>query len=339
MNEVGRNDGTLGAVVGDLVAYVTESRPFDVIPTGLAELDAVIGGGLRRRQLTALAGPPGVGTSTLALTIAREAAIRSRVPTLFIAPDAEHHELITRVVAAETKVPVNHLRAGDLNDADISKLGRIQPDVEQATLIFSANWLRPKQPLDGALEDYATSVNLGLVVVDFPPDSRRVVRALKIAAQQHNTAVVVCIKTPIHCGDPLDAGPTMLEAARAATGLDELADLIIGLHRPDAYVKDSLRPGEADISVLKHRYGPTRRLAPIAFPGPLRPIRRHHLASLIDDQPRQRPSTAHRCITTRPMRTGAGESDLGAHSAIPAHSGGGSTGIRYRTGLDGSRPH
>ena len=56
--------------------------------------------------------------------------------------------------------------------------------------------------------------------------------------------------------------------------IEQDADMVILLHREDAYEKESPRAGEADFIVAKHRNGPTdddhRRL-----PGPLQPVRRH----------------------------------------------------------------
>jgi replicative DNA helicase len=48
--------------------------------------------------------------------------------------------------------------------------------------------------------------------------------------------------------------------------LEQDADMVILLHREDAYEKESTRPGEADLIVAKHRNGPTRDVV-VAFQG------------------------------------------------------------------------
>ncbi|HET7329128.1 MAG TPA: replicative DNA helicase [Nocardioidaceae bacterium] len=52
----------------------------------------------------------------------------------------------------------------------------------------------------------------------------------------------------------------------AHNSLEQDADMVILLHREDAYEKESLRPGEADMIVAKHRNGPTKDVV-VAFQG------------------------------------------------------------------------
>lgn len=52
----------------------------------------------------------------------------------------------------------------------------------------------------------------------------------------------------------------MLSDLRDSGVLEDNADLVILIHREDAYEKDSPRAGEADLIVAKHRYGPTATL-------------------------------------------------------------------------------
>jgi replicative DNA helicase len=49
----------------------------------------------------------------------------------------------------------------------------------------------------------------------------------------------------------------MMSDLRESGAIEQDADIVILLHRPDAYEKDSPRAGEADLIVAKHRNGPT----------------------------------------------------------------------------------
>ncbi len=238
----------------------------DALPTGFGDLDETLGGGLRRGQLTVVAGLPGVGPSVLALGLARAAALRHGLPTLFMAPDSSQREILCRVVAAEAAVPVSHVRAGRVAAGDTEKLRRFQSRVHEAPLILSAGWLAPAPvPLDEAVGDYARTV--GVAVVDATPDDADVVRSLKIVAQRFDIVLVVTVKTGL-VHPPLDrtVRPRLADL-RGPANLAELADLVIALHRDDMFDPRSKRPGEADLEILKHRYGPTRELPPVAFQG------------------------------------------------------------------------
>jgi len=56
------------------------------------------------------------------------------------------------------------------------------------------------------------------------------------------------------------------EGIATHNSLEQDADMVILLHREDAYERESTRPGEADFIVAKHRNGPTANVV-VAFQG------------------------------------------------------------------------
>jgi replicative DNA helicase len=58
----------------------------------------------------------------------------------------------------------------------------------------------------------------------------------------------------------------MLSDLRESGSLEQDADLVILLNRPDLYDKESDRAGEADFDVAKHRNGPTKTIK-VVFQG------------------------------------------------------------------------
>ena len=58
----------------------------------------------------------------------------------------------------------------------------------------------------------------------------------------------------------------MLSDLRESGSLEQDADMVILIHREEAYNKDSPRAGEADLIVAKHRNGQTQDIA-VAFQG------------------------------------------------------------------------
>ena len=72
-----------------------------------------------------------------------------------------------------------------------------------------------------------------------------------------------------------DKRPQMSDL-RESGAIEQDADVIILLHREDAYEKESPRAGEADIIVAKHRNGPTDNIV-VAFQG--------HYARFVDMAP------------------------------------------------------
>ena len=90
-------------------------------------------------------------------------------------------------------------------------------------------------------------------------------RSLKLLAKELNTPVVALAQ--LNRGPELrhDKRP-LLADLRESGSLEQDPDLVILLHREDAYLRESSRPGEADLIVAKHRNGPTGEIT-VAFQG------------------------------------------------------------------------
>jgi replicative DNA helicase len=235
-----------------------------VIATGHVQLDQVLAGGLRPGTVSLVAGIPGVGTSTFCLGVARRAALVDRVPTAVIAPDAPEQEILARVVSAEAKVPLNHLRGGDLTPDDVAKVERKRALLLEAPLVVTAGWHRPAETevVVGTVEDQLRA-GAKLVLVDGTPQAEPHTRELFLALKTlalRSRAVLIVASTMTMPDQRRTDRPT-IEDLRDYRSTADLVDLVIGLHRPDMHDLDCTRAGEVDVEILKHRYGPTRRLA------------------------------------------------------------------------------
>lgn len=256
-----------------------QRRSTSVVPTGFAKLDRELCGGLRRGQLAVIAGETGVGTSTFAVNVATHTSVRCGAPAVFVAPDSSRYEILTRVTAAVAKIPVSRIRSDELTEDDREKLRRKLDDLRRAPLHISAGWPDAVTPSRVAAEIESWCRNgAELAVVDgtalTEPHSRDLVRGLKVLAQRESMAVIFATKT----STPKErAGqPPRISDLSAHADLADLADLVLLLHRNDMHDHLSLRPGEADLEVAKHRYGPTRNLV-LAFQG--------HYARFVDLNP------------------------------------------------------
>jgi replicative DNA helicase len=239
------------------------------VPTGFQEVDETLHGGLRVGQVTLIGGIAGVGTSTFALGLARNAAFREGLKTLFIAPDSSEREILFRVIAAETRIPLSHLRRGHLHNSELDKLKRHREALTTAPLLVNAGW-----PVEGTVDTLFDSAQVWrshgvrFLVLDGTSGAeghtRELVKRLKTLAIKHRTTVVVVAKAVVP--EHRQSARPVLEDLREYEEIADLIDLAIMLHRDDMHDWDSTRPGEADLEIIKHRYGPQRRTT-IAFQG------------------------------------------------------------------------
>ena len=255
------------------------------VPTGFTTLDEALGGGVRRGELTVVAGRSGLGTTVLVLGLSRLAALRHRLGVLAIAPDQDALDLHVQMLSAEARVPLNQLRYGPLSAHSWPKIVRCAERLETAHLWIDTTPAPTAADVADAVERIDADHPLALVVVDgleslhdtgFSRDCHanlgRPAERLRALARRRNLAVVVTSRLN---GSPRpDHYPTLadLPDRHDVGGLDAVADTVLLLHREDVYDPHTLRPGEADIIVAKNR-GPTHAVG-VHFQG--------HYAKVVD---------------------------------------------------------
>jgi replicative DNA helicase len=270
------------AVIGDLLLdsierATTPPTNEDRIPTGFIDLDSLFCGGFAPGQLVVIGARPAMGKSTIAQDFARAAAIRNKIPTLFESLEMSQAELSDRILSAEARIAHHHLKQGIATDDDMKRAARRAPDIAAAPLWINDAALLSLPILRGRVRNLVRTKGLRLVIVDYlqlmqaPRAENRqqavaeISRNLKLIAKDFGITVIVLCQ--------LNRGPEQRQEKkpqvsdlRESGAIEQDADIVILLHREDAYEKESPRAGEADLIVGKHRGGPTATIT-TAFQG------------------------------------------------------------------------
>jgi replicative DNA helicase len=90
-------------------------------------------------------------------------------------------------------------------------------------------------------------------------------RSLKLLAKELGVPVIALSQLNRGPEQRTDKRP-MLSDLRESGSIEQDSDMVILLHREDAYERESPRAGEADFIVAKHRNGPTTTVT-VAFQG------------------------------------------------------------------------
>src|SRR4249919_2429353 len=85
------------------------------VPTGFANLDALTNG-LHAGQMVVIAARPAIGKSTLALDLARAAAVKHRLATVMFSLEMSRNEITMRLLSAEARVPLHAMRTGQMGE-------------------------------------------------------------------------------------------------------------------------------------------------------------------------------------------------------------------------------
>jgi replicative DNA helicase len=255
------------------------NRPDGVygVPTDFIELDELTGG-LHGGQMIVIAARPGVGKSTLALDIARSAAIHHHMATVFFSLEMSRTELAMRVLSAEGKISMGRLKKGDLDTEGWTNLATLQGRIDSAPLFIddSPNMtlmeirakcrrLKQRNDLKLVVLDYLQLMSSGKKVESRQQEVSEFSRSLKLLAKELDVPVIALSQLNRGSEQRTDKRP-MVSDLRESGSIEQDADIVILLHREDMYNPESDRVGEADMIIAKHRGGPTRTI-PLAFSG------------------------------------------------------------------------
>ncbi|OAA23599.1 primary replicative DNA helicase [Frankia sp. EI5c] len=246
------------------------------VPTGFSDLDKLTSG-LQPGQLVVIAARPAVGKSTLALDMARAAAIRHSLPVLFASLEMSRPELDDRLISAEARVPLQNIRTGQIGDdwPRISRrLGEIanaplhidaSPDLSVATIRTRARRMQRRGGLSLLVVDY-----LQLLVTAGKSENRQqevsaISRSLKLLAGELGIPVIALSQLNRGAEYTKEHKP-QLSQLRDSGAIEQDADMVILIWRPDAVEAESARAGEADLIVAKNRNGPMGTVT-VAFQG------------------------------------------------------------------------
>ena len=247
------------------------------VPTGFADLD-LLTNGLHPGQLVIIAARPGLGKSTLGLDIARSCSIKHAMTSVIFSLEMTKTEITMRLLSAEARVALHNMRSGMMTDDDWTRLAQRMGEVAEAPLFIDDSPNLSMMEIRAKARRLKQRHQLRLVVVDYlqlmsgnkRAESRQqevseLSRSLKLLAKELDCPVIAMSQLNRGPEQRTDKKP-MLADLRESGSIEQDADMVVLLHREDAYEKESPRAGEADFIVAKHRNGPTKTIT-VAFQG------------------------------------------------------------------------
>jgi replicative DNA helicase len=252
--------------------YLADVRPVPSQPVRCVQVDS-----LDRLYLAGRSMIP-THNSTLALDFARAAAIRNSMSTVLFSLEMGRNEITMRLLSAESRVPLSTMRTGQMNDDDWARLARRMSEVADAPLFIddSPNMsmmeirakcrrLKQRNDLKFVIIDYLQLMSSPKRVENRQQEVSEMSRSLKLLAKELDVPVVALSQLNRGPEQRTDKRP-LLSDLRESGSIEQDADVVILLHREDAYERESPRAGEADLIVAKHRNGPTATVT-VAFQG------------------------------------------------------------------------
>lgn len=265
------------------------------LPTGIERLDELIAG-IPTGLVTILCGRPGMGKSSLALTITSAVTARGDGAHVFSLEDLRS-AYADRLISQASTVPAERIRAGEMNALELQRLGQSMRELKARK-----HW-RYEDVSAVSAEDVVRAVRrerhrhkTKLVVVDYlqlliPPKNcqsrheelRKSLEVLARAAKSDGVAYLVLSQLSRELEKRKDKRP-VLSDLRESGAIEERAKLVLGMYRgayygdpqPDIdYDNDSEsrpRPEDwekrVDVMVLKNSNGRAPLQVRLKWDGP-----------------------------------------------------------------------
>ncbi|HCC23036.1 TPA: replicative DNA helicase [Candidatus Falkowbacteria bacterium] len=248
------------------------------VPTCFSDLDNHLAG-LQKSDLIILAARPSVGKTSLALDIARQVAVKSKVPVGYFSLEMSKEQLVDRMLCAESGVDLWKIRTGKLSsgedDSDFPRLGHAMGVLSEAPIYIDDSAGISIIDVRTKARRLKMEHNLGLIVIDYLQlmESRvgaenrlqavsEISRALKQIARELDIPVLALsqLSRAVEMNKP--AIPK-LSHLRESGSIEQDADIVMFIYRKSAdrnYSPEELTPEDkstAEIHIAKHRNGPT----------------------------------------------------------------------------------
>jgi replicative DNA helicase len=136
------------------------------VPTGFGDLDSLTNG-LHSGQMIVIAARPAIGKSTLALDLARAAALKHGLATVMFSLEMSRNEITMRLLSAEARVPLHAMRTGQMGEDDWTRLARRMSEVVDAPLFIDDSPNMSLMEIRAKCRRLKQRHSLRLVIVDY----------------------------------------------------------------------------------------------------------------------------------------------------------------------------
>ncbi|TSC80899.1 MAG: replicative DNA helicase [Parcubacteria group bacterium Gr01-1014_29] len=245
------------------------------VATGFTKLDNLLSG-LQKSDLIILAARPSFGKTSLALDIARHAAIKENIPVGIFSLEMSIEQLVDRLLAAEADVDSWKLRTGRLSH-DSDEFLRIRDALER---LSKAPLFIDDEPSNNILQMRAMARRLqaehglGLIIVDYiqlityhKANSESLVRevteisrALKGLARELEVPVLA-ISQLSRAVEQRHPPIPRLSDLRESGSLEQDADMVLFIYREDRYKDTDDKKNIVEVQIAKHRNGPLGKVS------------------------------------------------------------------------------
>jgi replicative DNA helicase len=234
---------------------------------GFPDLDRDFGG-MPSSGLVVVAARPGHGKTAFAMNVAQK-VIERGTAVLFVSLEMAAIELAERYLVQSSGVDGHRVRSGQLNQDELRRLDLARVAFRDRSLHIDDTAIRTPAQIVGNARRCKAKHNIGLVIVDYiglvepgmdkgmkasrQEQVANISRRFKLMAKELGIPVMALSQLNRQCESRDDKRPRLSDL-RESGGIEQDADMVLMLHRPEVYDCNDT-PGLAEVAVAKNRNG------------------------------------------------------------------------------------
>ncbi len=247
------------------------------LKTGFHDLDKKTAG-FQKGDLIIIGARPAMGKTTFAQNLAYNVATRNggQKGVLFFSMEMADAEIVDRMISDISGVDNWKIRTGNVTDDDFTQIGDAMGDMNEVPLYLDDTSSMTILELRNKARRAAHDHNISMIIVDYlqllqgsdrykgnrVQEVTEISRGLKTLARELEVPVVALAQLSRGVTGRDDPRP-VLSDLRESGSIEQDADLVMFLHRPDYYKQnnDDFEPTNiTELILAKHRHGPVGKI-------------------------------------------------------------------------------
>lgn len=264
----------LSDVLKETLVIINELAKKETVITGVAtgfyDIDRLTTG-FHPGDLVIVAARPGMGKTSFALSILHHLSIENHIPTAFFSLEMSKEQIAMRLIGEETRISLKKIRSGFLSGNELSRITDAALKMMKSPLYIDDTASISILDLKSKARRLKKEVDIKLVVIDYlqllssgrrsenrQQEVAEISRSLKALAKELGIPVLALAQLSRQAEMRTDKRPQLADL-RESGAIEQDADLVMFIHRPEYYKKNPSpqEEGVAEIIIAKQRNGPT----------------------------------------------------------------------------------
>ena len=255
-------------VFAEAHAIAKGERSQQGVLSGFSDLDSLLTG-FQKGDLIIIAGRPSMGKTAFSLNIAQNVAIDSKRPVGIFSLEMAKEQLVHRLLCAEARVDSHALRNGYVAQRDWPNLTTAASLLSTAPIYIDDSATLTVLEMRSRARRLFKEANLSLIIIDYMQlinasgrsESRQqeisqISRSLKALAKELSIPVIALSQLSRAVENRPGSHRPLLSDLRESGAIEQDADVVLFLYRPEVYEKIPENDGKAEVIIGKQRNGP-----------------------------------------------------------------------------------